>query len=552
MTNRNDRESDPFDGARNAKNHRDSRKRRHAVRPCGGNAPNVPTNLSFEWDTVERQGRGRRLTVLLGWDPVRTNTSGARSTMRRYIVQFQRSTDAGATRAGKTRKLVVVETTVRKITAASIVSGTTAEFTLDKSHDLDAGDTVIVSGMTPGGYNGTWTVLAAGLTATKFRADIGSSPGAGTAFGEAYEQTTSVEVRGVRKHVWYRFRVKAVNTSGCDSEWSSWTSWTLANDHVAPPSPLLVKIYASSTNRVVIDWDPPIVYLPTEGTVAASGTTTLTGTGTFFNAQISIGDTIRIGLAGDVRTVTAIASDTSLTVDTALSTFSGEVAYVSEPDPDVAGYDVWLDTVVGFTPPAYKRDKDHHSTRISFRIPDADAGLTFYGRVKTYDASGNKSAWIPATIAGNSSSGATADGVTLGSGGGGAVATFRKIGRLRVKHYANARWTNTTGRTLTFKKARATVGDKEAATGAPTGSAIKINLKLWDTTETTTTSVFQAGGGGDDDDRLKIDAGTYKDVNGPSTFEETQILADEAISVKIAAVGSGFPGEDLIVQVFME
>jgi hypothetical protein len=472
--------------------------------------------------------------------------------MRRYVVQLQRSTDGGVTRAGRTRKYVVVETTVRKVTAASIVSGTTAEFTLDKAHDLDAGDTVIVSGMTPGGYNGTWTVLSAGLTATKFRADIGSSPGAATAFGEAHENTTTVEVRSVRKHVWYRFRVKAENTTGCESEWSSWTSWTLANDHVAPPSPLLVKIYAASTNRVVIDWDPPVVYLPTEGTVSAVGTTTLTGSSTFFHAQISVGDTIRIGLAGDVRTVTAIASDTSLTVDSALSTFSGAVAYVEEPDPDVAGYDVWLDTVVGFTPPAYKRDRDHHSTRISFRIPDADSGLTFYGRVKTYDASGNKSAWIPATIAGNSSSGTTPDGVTLGSGGGGVVATFRKIGRCRVKHYSNARWTNTTGRTLTFRKARATVGDKEAATGAPTGSALKLNLRRWLSDESAHAPVFDAGGGTDDDDRLKINAGTYKDVNGPDTFDITTLLDDEAITVKVTSVGSGFPGEDLVVQVFMD
>jgi hypothetical protein len=558
MTERGDRRSDPFERADRADRHEETRKRRHRRRPCGGNTPSAPTGLAFEWETVER-GRGRRLAVMLDWNPVRTNTSGASARMRRYRVQLQRSDDGGTTRLGRTRKWIVPEATVANVTAASIVSGTVALFTLDERHDLDAGDTVVVSGVTPAGYNGTWTALAAGLTGTAFRADIGSSPGAGTAFGEAHEDVTSLEVRAVRKHVWYRFRVQAENVAGCRGEWSSWTSWTLANDHVAPPSPLVVKIYEASTNRIVVDWDPPLVYLPVEGTVSATGTTTLTGSGTFFNAQVGIGTQIRVGTAGDVRTVTAIASDTSLTVDSALSTFSGETLYTQERDPDVDGYDVWLDTAVSFPAPAYKRDRDHRSTRISFRIPDADTGLTFYGRVRSFDASGNRSAWIPATVAGNSSSGATADGVMVGAGGGTIVATFTKPGRLRVRHYP-ARWTNQTGRTLTFKKARAVVGLKDEPPGShaagtdghPIGSNVKINIRRWLADESDHDPVFQTGGGADDDDRLIIPAGSHKDAAAASTFEITDLEADESISIKVAAVGSTYPGDDLIVQVFME
>jgi len=68
------------------------------------------------------------------------------------------------------------------ITAASITAGTTARFTIG-THSLVVGDTVYVSGVTPAGYNGNWTVTA--IAATTFDANIGTSPGAGSIFGTA-------------------------------------------------------------------------------------------------------------------------------------------------------------------------------------------------------------------------------------------------------------------------------------------------------------------------------------------------------------------------------
>ena len=52
------------------------------------------------------------------------------------------------------------------------------------------------------------------------------------------------------------------------------------------------------------------------GTVSASSSS-VSGSGTFFNSQVGIGD--RITLGAETRTVTAVASDTSLTVDSAFS-----------------------------------------------------------------------------------------------------------------------------------------------------------------------------------------------------------------------------------------
>jgi len=82
--------------------------------------------------------------------------------------------------------------------ASATESGTTATFTTHDTHGLVGGsvETVVVSGMTPGGYNGTWTVLTA-PTATTFTATMGSS-GLGTASvrGIATVNTATATVKG--------------------------------------------------------------------------------------------------------------------------------------------------------------------------------------------------------------------------------------------------------------------------------------------------------------------------------------------------------------------
>ena len=53
------------------------------------------------------------------------------------------------------------------------------------------------------------------------------------------------------------------------------------------------------------------------GSIDATASTTVTGVGTLFSTELVVGD--RITVSGESRTVTAIASDTSLTVDTAFT-----------------------------------------------------------------------------------------------------------------------------------------------------------------------------------------------------------------------------------------
>ncbi len=62
------------------------------------------------------------------------------------------------------------------------------------------------------------------------------------------------------------------------------------------------------------------------GTVTTAGTTTLTGTGTQFTTTFKMGNTITVS-GETVRTISAIASDTSLTVTVAFSTSSSGLSY---------------------------------------------------------------------------------------------------------------------------------------------------------------------------------------------------------------------------------
>ena len=79
--------------------------------------------------------------------------------------------------------------------------------------------------------------------------------------------------------------------------------------------------------------------ITTFGTVAVSGTT-VTGTGTTFTTDVSVGEVIRVGSRGGVGTyygdavITAVASDTSLTIDTtdglSATSIAGTSYYISE------------------------------------------------------------------------------------------------------------------------------------------------------------------------------------------------------------------------------
>lgn len=307
--------------------------------------------------------------------------------------------------------------------------------------------------------------------------------------GDADTTRTAIFLN-IRRRYWYRCRVRTIDRFGRRGDWSAWTTPALPFDDDQPPQPLNVKIFEASTDRVVVKWSDPTINVPTRGTVSGtSGTATLTGTGTQFLKEVEAGSTISVD--GNTYLVKTVASATSLTLTTNLSTSpSADPLYLVEDDPDVARCRAQIaeasDVNTGPTPDEWSDVYDSDWTtgnRKSFKVDDN--GLTFYGRVRAEDAALNRSKWIYATLAGNSDPDVSGQSVTIGTGGGGwETATFTKPGRLRVREYAY-KYTNNTGITLTFKRARAVIGrhvhgSHPNGDGAPRGTGpVRVQLNLY-------------------------------------------------------------------------
>jgi hypothetical protein len=78
--------------------------------------------------------------------------------------------------------------TAKTITA--ITTGTTATVTTSAAHGFSVGDVVVLAGVTPTGYNGSWAITAVPSTTT-FSIYVGTALGAGTAFGTATGQASA-------------------------------------------------------------------------------------------------------------------------------------------------------------------------------------------------------------------------------------------------------------------------------------------------------------------------------------------------------------------------
>jgi hypothetical protein len=119
--------------------------------------------------------------------------------------------------------------------------------------------------------------------------------------GEQYLYTTTLAAQGA-PHNYYFDASDGTNTTRTP------LSGTLSGPVVSASVPTLS--FPSQTGYAVQSAGT--------GTLATSGTNTVTGTGTSFTTQLQVGTTITAA-DGQTRTVTAIASDTSLTTDTPFS-----------------------------------------------------------------------------------------------------------------------------------------------------------------------------------------------------------------------------------------
>jgi hypothetical protein len=369
------------------------------------------------------------------------------------------------------------------------------------------------------------------------RGTVAGSSGTDAITGTGSKFTVEVEAGAT-----VRFQVGNLDTAITDSA----TSIAVNEDSTPPSTPFTIRVQRETMNVTARSGGSnPRTYTVTRGYAGTTNASHL--------AKVMDGDTYV------VEKLVAGSRDTSLVLTTNLDwTLSGVRLHVVEEDPEVAFYiaqigrgaDVDLTPSPNVWSAVYAKDRTG-ANRASFKIPEADFGVVFYGRVQAVDSAFNRSAFVPATVAGNSDPDADGDGATINTGGGMIVATFTKPGDLRVRHYPY-KWVNLTGGTLTFHKAIATCGDRENDIGHPEGDDIKLNLRRWeDPNVNGHDPIFDNGGGGDDDTRLTIEDGQYKDTNGPTSFDITSLLNGEAMTVKVTNVGSSAPGRDLEVQVFM-
>lgn len=242
--------------------HHGSNKRKHRERPCP-NPPAAPTGLTVT--AAAREAKTHlEFSGKIKWNGVFEDEQGHKIPgggveIDHYEGQWGYSTTSPSitwaeTEDGHPRIRRFHKKSVKgvRVIDATIISGTTAEFTTKKAHGFVADEVVRVQDVKPSAYNGKWTVLASGLTTTKFRADIGAAPAAleneGTVEGQPDPNYDFIVEHLSRPRQWYvTARIRAWDNKNCPSDWTSWTTplnvWTGADP--TPPTP----------SNVDVDWD---------------------------------------------------------------------------------------------------------------------------------------------------------------------------------------------------------------------------------------------------------------------------------------------------------
>jgi hypothetical protein len=122
------------------------------------------------------------------WTP-RTNLlgSGPRMLLKERQEMANLVTQAGDQVYGNRAALILATAS----TLTAITNATTAVCTTSAAHGFGVGDKVLIAGVTPAGYNGTWSITAVGSTTT-FSIYVGTALGAGSVFGTAQGLTDAV------------------------------------------------------------------------------------------------------------------------------------------------------------------------------------------------------------------------------------------------------------------------------------------------------------------------------------------------------------------------
>ncbi len=527
------------------------RKHRHRPRSCG-DPPKVPTGIVLTYTATEARTH-RRFTGKLKWNEVTETIQNQGTKIKRYdsrIIACEADGTPLEFEDGKHKahRQVFHELLKIDLKNATIVSGTTAEFTTRGEHSFVVGDGAEIRHVKPSAYNGSYTVSAI-TPPNKFRVfGVSGSPADGTDFGVAIETDESYHViqhRVPHPRRWYwKAQVRAVDHNDCPSLWSSWTDPVLPWDTLVP-HPENVKLWAAH-DRIHITTTPIRVDIDTLGTVSAtSGDDELVGVGTHFLREVAVGNLIRVG--AETKRVRRVNNPTHLHITGTWASNHTAVQYwLQEQDPDIAWYKFQIarasDVTVGTTPDDWDDVYDEIRTRKhqhAFRIPEDDEDLSFYARVFTITDDLIHSDGVAARRTPNSDVNASGQKVRLLRDR--VVKTFTVPGEIIVGTYPQA-WR--ADRDYRFLRITSDVGHPD---GAPTGAAILLNVRRKLADLSADAPVLNA------DDRIKIDAGTFRDVAGEdlSDYNITQLYKGERLNVHVAQIGSIAPGSDLTVSVVL-
>jgi hypothetical protein len=207
---------------------------KHPGRPCP-NPPAAPQNLAFTFKVREKKTH-LEYSGKIKWDGVFVDEQGHKIPgggvkIDHYQGQYWPTDSSGTpieTEDGHARVRHFHRKAVEglKVIDATMISGTIAEFTTKKNHTFVVGEQVRVQDIKPTGYNGKFPVLAAGLTATKFRCDIGvvapkDLEDEGTVEGEP-DPNYNIVVESIPnpKKWWWKAKVRAWDNKNCPSDWT--------------------------------------------------------------------------------------------------------------------------------------------------------------------------------------------------------------------------------------------------------------------------------------------------------------------------------------------
>jgi hypothetical protein len=209
-------------------------RNKHPSRPCP-NPPAAPNNLTFTFKVREKRTH-LEYSAKIKWDGVFADEQGHKIPgggvqIDHYQGQYWPTDSSGnpiesEDGHARVRRFHVASVKGIKVIDAKIISSSIAEFTTKKAHNFVVGEIVRVQDVDPSGYNGKFPVMSAGLTATKFRADVGTAPpkdleNEGTVEGEP-DPNYDIVIEHIPnpKKWWWKAKVRAWDNKQCPSDWA--------------------------------------------------------------------------------------------------------------------------------------------------------------------------------------------------------------------------------------------------------------------------------------------------------------------------------------------